>query len=132
VIAWITGLGLFLVGVIVGAVVASHLAGRALGRLLVEFGVSEEQLERKARELDGDTVPDTAQQHTVWVKVEHADHSYFAYLVGSSEFLAKAATPDELLDRLETQFPQPVRIRIASSRNSGYFQELADQHAAES
>ena len=125
----IVGIFAFMFGLFIGFQYAARQSGKVFHYMLEEFGVSEDQLLKKARELGIDTSdyqPEDAEElDTVELTVERVDGRYFAYRWETDEFLAQDDTPEGLLEQLMTLFPANTRVNIDIERGGKYFKNLA-------
>ena len=125
----IIGFFAFCIGLFVGFQYAAKQSGKVFHHMLEEFGVSEEQLLRKAREMGIDTSDYVSEEepetNTVELTVEKIDDRYYAYRWETDEFLAQDDTPEDLLEQLITLFPKNTRVNIDIDRGGKYFQNLA-------
>ena len=122
----IIGIFAFMFGLFIGFQYAARQSGKVFHYMLEEFGVSEEQLLRKAAELGIDTSDyEPEDSNTVELTVERLEGRYFAYRYETDEFIAQADTPEGLLEQLIRHFPANTRVNIDIDRGGKYFQNCA-------
>ena len=122
----IIGIFAFMFGLFIGFQYAARQSGKVFHYMLEEFGVSEEQLLRKAAELGIDTSDyEPEDSNTVELTVERLDGRYYAYRYETDEFIAQDDTPEGLLEQLIRHFPANTRVNIDIDRGGKYFQNCA-------
>jgi len=122
----IIGIFAFMFGLFIGFQYAARQSGKVFHYMLEEFGVSEEQLLKKAAELGIDTSDyEPEDSNTVELTVEQVDGRYFAYRYETDEFIAQDDTPEGLLEQLIRYFPANTRVNIDIDRGGKYFQNCA-------
>ena len=126
----IIGFFAFIIGLFVGFQLAAHMAGRALGTMLHEFGITDQQIARKAEEMGIDVsryVEEETEADSIELVVELQGGIYYAYRWETDEFVAQAETPEQLYAELIELLPVNTTVNIDIDRGGEYFQNLAEK-----
>jgi len=128
---FIIGFFAFIIGLFVGFQYAAHMAGRALGTMLNEFGITDREIARKAEEMGIDVsryVEETeTEADTIELLVEQVDNRYYAYRWETDEFVAQAETPEQLYAELIECLPANTLVNIDRDRGGEYFKHIAEK-----
>jgi hypothetical protein len=130
---FIIGFFAFLIGLFIGFQYAANMAGKALGTMLHEFGVTDRDIARKAEELGIDVsryveeieAAEAEDESVIELVVERVGDAYYAYRWETDEFLAQSTTPAELLEELIRILPKDTRVNIDIERGGIFFKDLA-------
>ena len=129
----IIGFFAFIIGLFVGFQLATNMAGRVLGGMLHEFGITDQQIVKKAEEMGIDVSKYVDEDETleaesvVEVMVERIEDRYYAYHWENDAFITHAGSPQELFEQLVEYFPTGTRVNIDIDRGAEYFKDIAEK-----
>lgn len=127
----IIGFFAFIIGLFVGFQYAANMAGKALGTMLNEFGITDQQIVRKAEEMGIDVSryveEEETEADTVELVVELQGGIYYAYRWETDEFVAQAETPEQLYAELIELLPANTLVNIDRDRGGEYFKHIAEK-----